>query len=440
MMPCVIYSNRIMTGTNMTGRKNTPYGDNILIQGLGPILNRNTILSRLTELPPAPPKTLPRSKLERLHALVSLIDLHIPSLEGARIYETIDLMLRQSYRYRNPGDPKTWQMINGEPGFNIHHRAPAMSAIVASNSGMGKTQSIFRVLETYPEQVILHKKFPNIVGSHPQVVWLSVDAPSSGKSSDLAENLMRAWDNTLEQYIPNYISSFTSALSKDHRDGLKMLNQWHQVALAGYFGVLHLDEIQNLFKLATLRQRRVRNKQESPPELSIVEDKCLKWILSLLNTGQIPVIFSGTLDGVGALTKRISTTERITTGGFHKLLPFTQTNPKTWEMFFAQLISYQYVKKPLPDSENFRQLILNLTAGVPRIILALWISAHRVAFERSEDSLRLEDFEKAANTYLAPLKPAIAALNSGDPVKMAKFDDLLPRDDGVWESFWNPLS
>jgi len=424
----------------MTGRKNTPYGNNILIKGLGPILNRNTILRRLTELPPKPPKTLPRSKLERLHALVSLIDLHIPSLEGARIYETIDVMLCRGYHNRNPGDPKTWQMISGETGFNSHHRAPAMSSIVASNSGMGKTQSILRVLETYPNQVILHNKFPNLVGPHPQVVWLSVDAPSSGKSSDLAENLMRAWDDTLEQYIPNYIPRFTSALSKDRRDGQKMLNEWRQVALAGYLGVLHLDEIQNLFKQATLKQRRVRNKQESTPELSIVEDKCLKWILLLLNTWQIPVIFSGTLDGVGALTKRVSTTERITTGGFHKLLPFTKTNPGNWKIFFTQLLRYQYVKKPLPDSENFRQLVLELTAGVPRIILALWISAHRVAFERREDSLRLEDFEKAANTYLAPLKPAVAALNSGDPVKMAKFDDLLPRDDGIWESFWNPLS
>jgi len=424
----------------MSRRKNfNPYGDNILIKDLGPILDRDQVYKRLLTVPSVPTEITRARKLERLHHLMSsLLDLHIPSLESVRIYETIDLHLRQSYRYRDPATAKAWQQINGEPNIAFNHRSPAMASAVVGNSGTGKTETILRTLEMYPHQVITHKKFPNLVGQHHQVAWLSVDAPSSGKSADLAENLMIAWDNLLEQNVPNYIPRFTDSLARTKRDGLRMLNEWRQVALTGWLGFLHMDEVQNYFKLATLKQRRNNQRDEKPSELSIVEDQCLKWILSFLNTAQIPVMFSGTLDGIGALTKRLSTTQRISTGGYHKLLTFTSSNLNAWEIFFETLLNYQYVKHPISDPEQLSKLILELTAGVPRIIIALWFAAHRVAFERREDSLKLEDFEKASNTLMAPLKPAIAALNSGDPEKMSRFDDLLPRDDGVWSSFWLP--
>ncbi len=57
------------------------------------------------------------------------------------------------------------------------------------------------------------------------------------------------------------------------------------------------------------------------------------------------------------------------------------------------------------------------------------IAAHRVAFERaSSDDFQLDDFRKVASTGLAPVAPAIAALQSGDPSRMARYDDLIPRD------------
>jgi hypothetical protein len=70
----------------------------------------------------------------------------------------------------------------------------------------------------------------------------------------------------------------------------------------------------------------------------------------------------------------------------------------------------------------------------------LWIAAHRVAFERKEDSLSLDDFKKAAATYLAPVAPAVAALLSKDPLRMRRYEDLMPRDDGYWVTFWMGVS
>jgi hypothetical protein len=125
----------------------------------------------------------------------------------------------------------------------------------------------------------------------------------------------------------------------------------------------------------------------------------------------------------------------------HPFPHFQSANePRFRDIFFLHLCEYQYVSKPLPATDGFRELIIELTGGLPRIIIALWIAAHRVAFERVDDDLRFEDFRKAASTYLSPLGPAIAALLSNDPKRMLRYEDLMPRDDGYWAIFWSSVT
>lgn len=140
-------------------------------------------------------------------------------------------------------------------------------------------------LRSYPQQVIHHGTFPRLIGGHKQVTWLSINVPPSGRAADLATDLMREWDRVTGG------NRFATDLTKDRRDGMKMLDSWRQVATSHFLGVLHLDEVQNLFKLSTLKSRR--NKSEVQ-ELSIVEDQFLKWILILMNTWHVPLLISGT--------------------------------------------------------------------------------------------------------------------------------------------------
>lgn len=414
-----------------------PYAGNILIEGLGPVLTREDAYKSLMYLPPPPrnPGEIPLHL--RLHHLLSVRDLHIPSAEGAKVHQSIDLLTRQGYRYRNPAAPKTWSHLTGEPNVHKTPRAPAMAALVVGHSGTGKTEAILRALNCYPTQVITHDSFPRLKGPHHQMVALSVDVPPSGRSADLAANLMTAWDTAMEKAGLGPYMRFATSLARERRDGQRMLDEWRQVALSHFLGALHLDEVQNFFKLATLKQRRSK-KSDERAELAIVEDQCLRWILTLLNTWEIPVILSGTPDGVGALTKRLSTIQRIVGGGYHHLPPFQgPDHPDFKELFFRQLQRYQYVMHPVSDPDALRSQMIELTAGVPRLIVALWFAAHRVALERTDDTLRLDDFQKAASRYLAPVQPAVVALRSGDPAKMMQFEDLMPTDDTLWATFWS---
>ena len=109
-----------------------PYAGNILTQGLGPILDPAEMLRRLTYLPPKPGNVKGLPKLHRLHLLLVLRDFHWPFLEGRRLTETIDLMIRPGYRYRDPARAQTWSLVGGEPTGPKPQRSPASAAVAVT--------------------------------------------------------------------------------------------------------------------------------------------------------------------------------------------------------------------------------------------------------------------------------------------------------------------
>jgi len=240
-----------------------------------------------------------------------------------------------------------------------------MAAVAVGHSGTGKTEGSLRSLGLYPDQVISHASFPNIEGEHQLVVWQSTDVPSSGRSVDLAANLMTSWEEAMAKHAPTLVGRFAATLSRERRDGQKMLDEWRQVALVYFLGLLHLDEVQNFFKLPSLAKRRKKDGNPEDLELSIIEDQCLKWILSLTNTWQIPVLLTGTLDGVGALTKRLANIQRFVTCGYHPYRHFEVVDdPAYADEFVKKLARYQLVAAPVKVTPELLELILVLTGGI----------------------------------------------------------------------------
>jgi hypothetical protein len=368
----------------------------------------------------------------RMHYLMDVRDFHFPHLPERRLVDTVSLMVRQGYKYRDPGRVSTWGAISGEAELRGIVLPQAAGASVEGISGVGKTQGCLRALMQFPQSV-LHDSFPRLTGRLQQTVWLSVEVPASGKAIDLARALMQAWANaTGSTRFDNWLSQTRIA------DGMRALDEWRQVAVSHFLGILHLDEVQNLFQLKSLRQRKSRQGKEDAPELSIVEDQVLRWLLHLTNSGQIPLLVSGTPDGIGALSRRLSTLQRLNGVGYHAFDPIVPGGPglKLDTSFMGQLARYQFVRDPVVMDEGLLKLIVDLTGGVQRIVIALWVAAHRVAFEQRDDALRPEDFVTAASTWLAPLIPAVAALRSKDPQRLSKYEDLTVRDTAFWAAFW----
>ena len=413
-----------------------PYQGNLLVEHLGPIPSPSMCAKVLTHLPEMPKNIADIPYEARLHWLLKIKDFHLPTSEEFKLLDTIDMMIRKSYSYRAPSEPKTWSLITGTVTSFREPCPPTIAAAVVGHSGVGKTQAIQRALSYYP-QLVIHPKFPRIIGHHHQVVWLSVNVPASGKLEHLAANLMTAWDEAVKNAMPEHSDRFTESLLVSKLDGMRMFDEWRQVALSHSLGVLHLDEVQNFFHIPTLEKRRQKNKSHTL-ELSILEDKCLKAILTMTNTCPMAILFSGTPDGINALTKRFSTMQRVSSFGYHHLRRFQNAKDTAFrDIFLPQLLRYQLVQKKLSQSDELAELLIELSGGIKRLLIALWVSAHRVAFARGRDDLALVDFRVAAQTYLSPIAGAVNAINSGRPEQLAKFEDMMNAHDFL-DSIWSP--
>ncbi len=418
-----------------------PYAGNILVDGLGPIISRADRQRQLMTLPALPKEAIAAPRHVRLHALARLRDLHIVRREDLRVADSIDLAIRESYRYRDPRSASTWGLVSGEPLVVSAPRAPAQAVVVVGHSGTGKTDTVLRILRSYPSQVIRHASFPRLEGEHFQMAWQCIDVPANGKSESLADALMQAWDETMSQFSGTDEPRFWKTRESGRRNGARMLEEWRQVATSHFLGALVLDEVQNLFKLPALksrsRSRRTGPQDSDTLELSIVEDQVLRWLLTLMNTWGIALVLIGTPDGVQALMRRLATAQRAVTGGYHCMRVFAGMEDEEYaEFFLAALTRFQAVAKPLCVTPEIGTLLIELTAGIPRLLVALWLAAHRVAYEHKADTLTEADIRKAAGTYLAPVVPAVSALRSKDPRQTRLYEDLLPRGWDVWSELF----
>ena len=413
-----------MISANERQMKNiNAYDGNVLIAACGPILSPADIGKRLIHLPeiaPTDPST-PTYILE--HELAALWRLHIPTATGIALAQTVDVMIRQGYVHRRPSDPKTWQQIYEQRSID-HALAPIqLAAAVVGIAGTGKSTALERALNLKP-QVIVHDCFPGLVGPMHQLLWIKIEVPGSGKIADLVESLVRATDAVLgTKYVEQILDG-------RRRSGATLAHEWLAKIGCHFLGLLALDEIQNLFKIQTkeVRKSAARNNEERP-SLRIVDDEALKFVLTLTNSTKIPLIVCGTPEGIEAFSSRMSTSQRLTTAGVHK----TMNAPSFNDPFFSkrlipELIKYQWMPKHLALSDDLLTLLHNLSGGVLRICIALWIHAHRRAFARGATELQFQDFRYAAENALGTLRPSVLALLSNDPRRWQLYQDLLPSE------------
>jgi hypothetical protein len=395
------------------------YANNRLIDACGSIPDERILLKKLACSPQPPQNIATTPRHIRLHQLGSLATLHVPTEEGIKLATSIDFVLRQSYVHRRPDAPETWRRIYTRDFLTPDSFSRPLVVSVFGLSGTGKSRAIERSLSLY-DQVVVHDSFPYMVGPFKQLVWLKVDVPGSGRSADLADQLMMCTDVALGT---NY---FEKDLQSSRRPGPAMLRAWLQKASAHFLGVLVLDEVQNFFKLPTKKSRQKLGEARRREPLRIIDDETIKFILTLANTSRIAIVASGTPDGMAAFASRFSTAQRMTTGGFHKLLPIVGPEDRYYKRYLLPILfKYQWFDEKLPLSPELQELLYEKSAGVPRILMFLWTYAQRCALEREGRSISKGDFDQALRTYLAPVVPAVSALMSNDPNRIFIYEDII---------------
>lgn len=395
------------------------YANNPLIDACGPILSPEEIVRSVISLPPKPAAAASKAPHLLQHELGSLWRLHIPSDEGIQTVQMFDWLVRQGYVHRRPGDPMTRRLLSGLPSLHTDASPIQLLAAIAGLSGVGKTQAIVRALALMP-QVVVHEHLAGLMGPVRQLLWLMIDVPPSGRLVDLAEALLRATDTALGTDYLERASRGRNGISKQSAAA------WVANVQSHFPGILVLDEVQSFFRLQS-RERRlaVRQRGEMRPELRIVEDEALKFVLNLTNTSKIPVVLAGTPDGIHALETRMSTASRVSTGGLINF-PHAQTPEDLFmSKLFPYLQRYQWLPKKVEISAEWRALIHRLSAGICRNIIGLWFHGQRHALARGATCLEPKDLEWAAQVPQKLNQSAVLAVLSQDPQLMGNFEDLI---------------
>lgn len=415
-----------------TAAASPAYQDNILIEALGPILSGSEKLKRLRFSPDTVPTDVDTVPIYlREHSVMSLRRLIIPMPEGERVSNAIDIGLRQGYVDRNPRDPNVWQWLYRDDHLVAPGTTPPLAAYLTGVSGSGKTRAAETALSLYP-QTVEHLLFPFASSPVTQLVWLRAEVPRSGKAVDLAWALMSATDLALGDDF------FAREYKTIKRYGpYLMLEHWKRKVNSHFLGILVLDEASNLFRLQAMVKRQKKRPKE-PPMLAVADDEALRFIVNLTNSARFPLLLIATPDGMNAFCSRMSTTQRLLTNGFYCMRTPSNADDLYFKDFlFPELCKYQWFGRKLPATDEFRRLVYQLTAGVPRILIALWVLAHRYCFSRLGTVLEFSDFKMAMKYHMGPLVPAVEALLSDDPDRLSRYEDLIPRQDEIWANLWS---
>ncbi len=151
------------------------------------------------------------------------------------------------------------------PGFNF-----------VGISGGGKSQTISRILRTYP-QVIFHSNYKGRELIESQLVWLKLDCPFDGSTKALCLNFFQAVDSILGT---NYLKTHSGG----RRSATEMIPLIASVAANHHLGILVIDEIQRLNQAA-----------------SGGKDEMLNFFVQLVNTIGVAVVLVGTFKALELL-------------------------------------------------------------------------------------------------------------------------------------------
>lgn len=387
------------------------YAGNPFIEALPPLQESFDSAAALRSSMRFQPDDLQKSRVTRAHNICRIADEFFQPL-GAHMLlsERVSLMIRGGYVGRNPktGDLQR-HLQNGyervQTGdlttFRFEEaKSTAQSMLLIGCSGSGKTTSLERILQTYP-QVIYHPQF-----NLEQVVYLKVDCSHNGSLKEICLNFFRALDKAIgEKYEMRYGLK---------RHGIEtMLALMAQIANTHALGLLVIDEIQHLS----------RSKSGGSQEM-------LNFFVTMVNTIGVPVMLIGTPKARDIFEADLRSARRGAGLGAIFWEPMAQGRAdqlnQEWVAFTNNLWKLQLLQnRDVLLTEDIRAVWYELSQGVMDIVVKLFVLAQLRALALGKERITEGLLRQVYEDELIPVHPMLAALRSGIPEKIAQYSDLM---------------
>lgn len=402
-----------MSDNNFTGRIPTAvynenpleeYANNPLISALPPIYNAQEAASLLRNTPKFSEVEKYLDGHIRVHAIARLLHSFFQPLKHhLQLEQKLSLIVRQGYIGRNPSTGDFYshlqngyeRIIKGDLNAKVFDnvKSTATSLSLFGCSGCGKSRTLERITNTYP-QAIFHPDY-NVT----QVTYLKLECPIDGDLDELCISFFNEIDKVLH-------SRYSQSHGKKKIGSKRLLANMCQIANLHALGVLLIDEIQNLSEARSGGAEKMHN-----------------FFVTLANSIGVPVIQVGTHKARKFFQRTLRTARRVT--GFGSLLWDRVPHDRQWSSLLKQLWKYQWLQRAEPLNPQLEDTMYDLTQGVMDFVVKLFVLAQARAIvtgaERITSQLLIQVFEEE----FKPVIPMLQALKSGVPENIQKFDDLL---------------
>jgi hypothetical protein len=383
------------------------YKGNPLIECLPKLGSAAEVIEMVSRLPKTVLRSAPAGdRASELVAALSNMFVGLPQHYDLALF--IDTKIKQGYVSRNPHlnvDSELLQknyerMLAGDLLDNTEDltldNSPT-AGIIYGVPGTGKSTSLKRSLSFYPH-VVVHESF-NLT----QITYLYIDFPHDG---------------SLKTLCKNFFDSLNQAIRKPHTQWMErresldsMLAKMQAAAVRFNIGILIIDEFQFW-----------RSKTSN-------SDQVIGFLVSLINTIKLPIIFSGTPAAKGRLESSLALARRVT--GFNVWDPLqfqtskNQTRNQMWEYFARRLWQFQYLSKPSEElTAEISQTWFDCCQGVLDIAVKLYIQVQLRAIQSKKELISSDLIKRVYQDDFKPVHAIVDALRSHNPEIIADYPDL----------------
>lgn len=347
------------------------------------------------------PASVRREMANRLSTLFIPLPIHF------ELFEELSGYVRRSYVWRNPLAAGTQAFLH-HPGVHAvtgsavaERTASSCLLMIKGVSGIGKSSAIQSCLRALGPQSIKHTSYNGQTISETQVVWVTVTCPEDRSLKSLCVRILESVDAALgvRHYTTQYLTDPRLTVGV-------MINAVFSCLANAHVGVLAVDEIQNLFS------------SKGEPALQV-----LNFLLRLKDESGLCLVLCGTYAALDLLNRKFRLSRRVAGNEIELQLPSSVVD-ETWVSFAEILWQYQWLPEPEAYSEEHSQTLFDLTLGIRGIAVSLFIAAQKDAIRSGEQAVTSARLRDTWNRRFGIVHCAMAALRSGRPGDLAKWDDL----------------
>src|SRR6266699_335294 len=350
----------------------------------------------------------------RLHLIVDALRFVEPLSNHLALAQLLDCLLRSGYVGRNPF-PRKAHLLNHRA--RLERMKAGLSALpllqstgreisVIGLSGVGKTTALKSILALY-DQIINHGRYRGKPFTLRQLVYVKLECPQDGSLGGLCKAFFKEVDRLLET------NTYRLYVKSGRRTVDEMLIDMAEVAARHFLGFLVIDEIQNLREANGDGAARVHN-----------------FLVQLGNELGIPVVLVGTPKAQSILTGEFRRARRASGLG---AFPWDRMKEdEEWEVFTNALWKYQYVRKPIPRTDEILHTLYFESQGITDLAVKVFMLAQIEAITRArndeEEEVTKGLMESVAQDRLRYMQRFLNALRSTNPDAVKEFEDIAPID------------